>query len=113
MSISSVSGSSSSSYTSSTSDTSSLEKQLTKLQADLKTESTSKDDATTKEKKLAQIQQQIDLITAQIAQKSSKANESSQVETTKQETNKNTVTNTQRATGPVNTSASGGIDILV
>ena len=111
MSISSISGTSSTSYTSSTNDTSSLEKQLAKLQAELKTENATKDDANTKEKKVAQIEQQIQLISAQITQKSSNTSQSSAVDTTKKDTHNTINNNTQRATGTI--SASGGIDILV
>lgn len=70
MNISSVSSSSSSSYTSSAAtDTAALEKQKTKLEADLEKVNLGKDDEKTKEAKTRQIEQQIKVLEAQIAQK--------------------------------------------
>jgi TATA-binding protein-associated factor Taf7 len=74
-SISSISGNSGASpYSTNASDIANLEKQRTKLQDDLKNETASKDDEKTKQQKTDLIQQQIQQIELQIAQKKSNTN---------------------------------------
>ncbi|WP_379130211.1 FlxA-like family protein [Paenibacillus sp. sgz500958] len=73
MSISSISGTNAAAYisaSSGTSETDLLEKQLTKLKADLEKVDSSKDSDKAKEAKKKQIEQQIKTLEAQIAEKS-------------------------------------------